>query len=199
LKVAKKAAGILRDKLSCDTILTRNNDVFVPLEERTAIANASNADLFISIHVNAAPSPDISRVETFILSLATNKDEMRTAAFENATSSRSLSDLQAILMDLMQNTKINESTKLAEYIQEDMISGLSRKYGGITNHGVKKAPFIVLIGAQMPAILTEIAFLSNPKEAKRLQSDAYLHTVAEEIANGISRYIADLNMARFDL
>ena len=199
LKVAKKAAGILRDKLSCDTILTRNNDVFVPLEERTAIANASNADLFISIHVNAAPSPDISGVETFILSLATNKDEMRTAAFENATSSRSLSDLQAILMDLMQNTKINESTKLAEYIQDDILSGLSRKYGGITNHGVKKAPFIVLIGAQMPAILTEIAFISNPREAKRLRNDAYLHTVAEEIANGVSRYIADLNMARFNL
>ena len=199
LKVAKKTARILNSKLACDVILTRNRDVFIPLEERTAIANTSGADLFISIHVNAAPTCDVSGVETFILSLATNKDEMRTAAFENATSSRSLSDLQGILMDLMQNTKINESTKLAEYVQDDIISGLSRKYGGVKNHGIKKAPFIVLIGAQMPAILTEIGFISNPKDAKRLKSDAYLHTVAEQIASGVSRYIADLNLSRFNL
>lgn len=195
LRVAKKLAPIIRKKIGCEVILTRDRDVFVPLEERTAIANSREGDLFISIHVNAAPSRNTKGIETYVLDLATNKDAMRVAALENATSSRQLSDLQSILMDLIQNSNINESVKLAEYVQDSMVTGLNRQYRGVNNLGVKKAPFIVLIGAQMPAILTEIAFLSNPDEAKRLQSDKYLNSIADQISGGVSRYINTLNLA----
>lgn len=197
LRVAKKLAPIIRKKIGCEVILTRNRDVFIPLEERTAIANSREGDLFISIHVNAAPTKKVKGIETYVLDLATNTDAMRVAALENATSTRQLSDLQSILMDLIQNSKINESVKLAEYVQESMISGLNQQYRDINNLGVKKAPFIVLIGAQMPAILTEIAFLSNPVEAKRLRSDKYLGRVANQIAGGISQYVTNLNLASY--
>lgn len=197
LRVAKKLAPIIRKKIGCEVILTRDRDVFVPLEERTAIANSREGDLFISIHVNAAPSRNTKGIETYVLDLATNKDAMRVAALENATSTRQLSDLQSILMDLIQNSKINESVKLAEYVQDSMVTGLNRQYSGVNNLGVKKAPFIVLIGARMPAILTEIAFLSNPDEAERLQNDKYLNSIADQISGGVSRYITTLNLAGY--
>ncbi len=195
LKVAKLIAPQLREQLGCEVILTRDHDVFVPLEERTAIANSKEADLFVSIHVNSAPTPAAKGIETYVLDLATNTDAMRVAAQENATSTSQIGDLQSILLDLIQNTKINESAKLAELVQDSIVKGLNRTYPGVTDLGVKKAPFVVLIGAQMPAILTEIAFLSNPTEARRLQSDRYLAKVAEQITAGISNYASNLNLA----
>lgn len=197
LRVAKKLAPIIRNKIGCEVVLTRDRDVFVPLEERTAIANSREGDLFISIHVNSAPTKKAKGIETYVLDLATNKDAMRVAALENATSTRQLSDLQSILMDLIQNSNIKESVKLAEYVQGSMVAGLNRQYRDVNNLGVKKAPFIVLIGAQMPAILTEIAFLSNPVEAKRLRNDKYLGKVADQIAGGISQYVTNLNLAYY--
>jgi len=197
LKVAKKVAAKLRKELGYEVILTRDTDVFIPLEERTAIANSKDADLFISIHVNAAPSRNVNGIETYVLDLASNSEAMRIAALENATSTRQLSDLQKILMDLMQNSKINESVKLADFVQESMISGLSQKYRPVNDLGVKKAPFIVLIGAQMPAILTEIAFSSNPTEEKRLRTDQYLSSVADNIVGGVSQYVTNLNLAAY--
>ncbi len=197
LKVAKKIAAKLRSELGYEVILTRETDVFIPLEERTAIANSKEGDLFISIHVNAAPSRNVNGIETYVLDLATNKDAMRVAALENSTSAKQLSDLQKILMDLIQNSKINESVKLAEFVQDSMITGLSQQYRVVNNLGVKKAPFIVLIGAQMPAILTEIAFSSNPTEEKRLRSDQYLTSVADHIVGGVSQYVTNLNLAGY--
>lgn len=195
LKVARLIAPQLREQLGCEVILTRDRDVYVPLEERTAIANSKEADLFVSIHVNSAPTPAAKGIETYVLDLATNTDAMRVAAQENATSTSQIGDLQSILLDLIQNTKINESAKLAELVQDSIVKGLNRTYPGVTDLGVKKAPFVVLIGAQMPAILTEIAFLSNPTEARRLQSDRYLAKVAEQITAGISSYASNLNLA----
>ncbi len=195
LKVAKKMAKRLRENLNCEVVLTRNSDVFIPLEERTAIANSKEGDLFISVHVNAAPTSKAKGIETYVLDLATNKDAMRVAALENATSARQLSDLQSILMDLMNNTKIKESLKLAELVQDNMVNGLARKYKTVKNLGVKKAPFVVLIGAQMPAILTEIAFISNPEEEKRLRSEAYLNQVADHIATGVAGYVETMSLA----
>ena len=195
LDVALRVAKIIKEKLGCEVILTRDRDVFIPLEERTAIANAKEADLFLSIHVNAAPNHEARGVETYVLDLASNKDAMRLAAMENATSTKQISDLQSILLDLMQNSKINESLKLAGLVQEKMVSGLNKKFSDVPNLGVKKAPFVVLIGAQMPAILTEIAFLSNPEEAKRLKDETYLAGVANHISGGVAQYVESMNLA----
>ncbi|MHB8808535.1 MAG: N-acetylmuramoyl-L-alanine amidase family protein, partial [Desulfobulbaceae bacterium] len=188
LKVAKKAAAILEEAYNYEVILTRTKDHSLPLEERTAMANTSKADLFISIHVNAHPKPATSGVETFFLNLATNNEAMRVAARENATSSHNISDLQDILADLMQNSKIQESSILAESVQKKLSSGLGSRYA-TKDLGVKQAPFYVLIGAEMPAILAEISFISNKKEAERLRQDAYLSEVASQIAAGVAGYV----------
>lgn len=195
LDVALRVARILKEKIGCEVILTRDRDVFIPLEERTAMANAKEADLFLSIHVNAAPNHEARGIETYVLDLASNKDAMRLAAMENATSAKQISDLQSILLDLMQNSKINESLKLAGLVQEEMVSGLNKKFSAVTNLGVKKAPFVVLIGAQMPAILTEIAFLSNPEEERRLKDETYLAGVANHISGGVAQYVESLSLA----
>lgn len=195
LDVALRVAKILKEKIGCEVILTRDRDVFIPLEERTAIANAKEADLFLSIHVNAAPNHDAKGIETYVLDLTNNKDAMRLAALENATSAKQISDLQSILLDLMQNSKINESLKLAGLVQEEMVGGLNKKFSDVSNLGVKKAPFVVLIGAQMPAILTEIAFLSNPEEEKRLKNPAYLAEVANHISSGVTQYVESMSLA----
>lgn len=195
LDVALRVAKALREKPGYEVILTRDRDVFIPLEERTAIANAKEADLFLSIHVNAAPNHEARGIETYVLDLASNKDAMRLAAMENATSAKQISDLQSILLDLMQNSKINESLKLAGLVQEEMVSGLNKKFSAVSNLGVKKAPFVVLIGAQMPAILTEIAFLSNPEEEKRLKDEAYLAGVANHISGGVIQYVESVSLA----
>jgi N-acetylmuramoyl-L-alanine amidase len=190
LAVSKKLAHLLRTKLGCEVVLTRTTDVFIPLEERTAIANTEKGDLFISVHVNSAASPRLLGVETYILNLTNDEDSMRLAALENATSASKMSDLQNILADLLNNTKLDESTKLAEHVQTSMAHGLR-----IKDLGVKQAPFYVLIGAQMPAILSEITFLSNPAEAKRLRQDNYLTTIAEHISDGVNDYIRGSNLA----
>ena len=195
LAVGKKLAQELREKMHYDVILTRDRDVFIPLEERTAIANSKEGDLFVSIHVNAAPNQAAKGIETYVLDLASNKDAMRVAAQENASSAKNISDLQAILHDLMQNNKINESVKLAELVQNTMVEGVKRDFGQVNNLGVKKAPFIVLVGAQMPAILTEIAFSSNPQEEERLRDEHYLTLMAQQIAGGVAEYANSLNLA----
>lgn len=186
LKVAKKVAARLAARGEYEIIMTRDRDKFIPLEERTAIANSRRADLFVSIHANSAPNRKAHGVETYFLSLASSKDEMRAAARENASSSGQLSDLQAILQDLMQNSKIEESSRLAGMVQEQLYKGLQKYH--VADLGVKKAPFVVLIGARMPAILAEIGFISNAQEEKNLRSDRYLDAVAEQIVTGIMRY-----------
>ncbi len=198
LKVAKQVAIRLKEKLDCEVILTRKNDVFIPLEERTAIANTKEGDLFVSIHVNAAPSRKARGTETYILDLARSKSAMELAARENSSSTSQISDLQTILLDLIQNSKKSESIRLAEYVQDNMITGLKPSYK-VKDLGVKQAPFIVLLGAEMPAILTEIAFISNPKEAKLLKSDKFLSSVSDNLASGISNYVNELNLAYLNM
>ncbi len=192
LKVAKKVAAILERETTYKVILTRDSDIYIPLEERTAIANTREADLFVSIHANSAPNKKAKGVETYFLSLATTREEMRAAARENAASQSQLNDLQTILQDLMQNSKIEESAKLAGSVQSQLVNGLKGQYS-VKNLGVKKAPFIVLIGARMPAVLTEIAFLSNKEEERRLRDDRYLEAIARHIVGGVKHYAANLN------
>ncbi len=187
LEVSRKVAQILHNEHGYEVALTRSTDVFLPLEERTAIANTHNADLFLSVHVNAHPDKTIGGVETYYLNLATNAEAMRVAAVENATSTHNMSELQDILADLMQNSKINESSRLAQYVHANLINGL--KSYKIDDLGVKQAPFYVLLGAEMPAILAEISFITNPQEAKLLQDDSYLTKIAQTIAKGMVTYI----------
>ncbi len=189
LTVARETAARLRKKYHYKVILTRDRDVFLPLEERIAIANTKKADLFVSIHVNAHPAPAVRGIETFYLNLATNTEAMRVAARENATSTHNISDLQDILTDLMQNSKIQESARLAEYVQNSLVSGLDADKYKVKNLGVKQAPFYVLIGAEMPAVLTEISFISNPENAAHLRQSKYLRDIADQIADGIADYV----------
>ncbi len=188
LKISKKTAKILKAKYRYDVILTRTKDVYIPLEERIAIANTQNSDLFISIHINAHPDKTIGGIETYFLNLATNADAMRVAAIENATSTHNINELQSILTDLMKNSKIDESSRLAQFVQKKLVSGCGKKYR-LRDLGVKQAPFFVLIGAEMPAILAEISFITNPQEAKLLQDDEYLNKMAQQIAAGIAAYV----------
>ncbi len=190
LRVAKKLKKRLEKDLNCQVIITRNTDTFISLEERTAIANANNADLFISLHINAHNLAKIHGLETYFLNLSTNAEAMRVAARENSVSEHQLSDLQDILSDIMQNSKITESSKLANNVHNSILGGLKEKdFDNVKNLGVKQAPFYVLIGAEMPSILIEIAFISNHKDAKNLQDTNYITTIAEEISSGVQAYI----------
>jgi N-acetylmuramoyl-L-alanine amidase len=194
LKVGKSLAAHLREKLGATVILTRTDDSFMPLEERTAIANTNSADLFVSLHINAHPSPDIRGFETYFLNLTTNAEAMRVAARENATTTHQLSDLQDILSDIMRNSKINESSRLAERVHKSIDNGFSESHFALKDMGVKQAPFYVLIGAEMPAILIEIAFISNPDDAKLLGDEQFIVKLAGQISDGISQY-ANANVA----
>ena len=195
LKISEKVASRLKKDLGCQVIMTRKKDRFLPLTQRTAIANAKKADLFVSIHANAAPSRRASGVETYFLNFALDKEAMRVAARENATSTKSIGDLKNILNDIMKNTKVDESSRLAGYVQKEVVKNLRKKYGNVKSKGVKQAPFFVLIGARMPSVLVEVSFISNRKEEKRLKSDRYLDRVAEGIVNGIKSYISDTKLA----
>ncbi|MDA8162905.1 MAG: N-acetylmuramoyl-L-alanine amidase [Desulfobacteraceae bacterium] len=195
LRIARKVAERLKSELGCDVILTRHDDVFLPLEQRTAIANAKKADLFVSIHANAAPDPSTEGVETYFLNFAVDKDAMNVAARENATSSKRMGELHSILNNILKNTKVNESSRLAGFVQKDLIKELDSKFGDVKNLGVKQAPFFVLIGAQMPSILVETSFISNPEEEHLLREDRYVDRIADGIADGIRDYSKDITFA----
>jgi N-acetylmuramoyl-L-alanine amidase len=195
LKIAKKVASRLKKDLACQVILTRKKDRFLPLTQRTAIANARKADLFISIHANAAPSRRASGVETYFLNFALDEEAMRVAARENATSTKRIGDLKNILSDIMKNAKVDESSRLASYMQREIVKNLRKRYSHVKSKGVKQAPFFVLIGARMPSVLVEVSFISNRKEERRLKSDSYLDHVAEGIVKGIKSYISDIKLA----
>jgi N-acetylmuramoyl-L-alanine amidase len=193
LKLATTLAQKLRNRLNCEVLLTRTTDRKLTLEERTAIANTQRADLFISMHCNAAKSKKLSGIETYILNLATDEQAIAVAARENATSKKNISDLAYILNDLMKHAKIEESTRLANDVHKAMITGMKKKYTKIRDLGVKQAPFYVLLGARMPAILIESSFISNKTECKRLLTDAYRNDICNAIADGIEKYINATN------
>ena len=194
LDIAKRVREKLLHLTGCQALLTRSKDVFVPLEDRTAFANTHDADLFVSIHINAAPSPGLHGIETYFLNLASDEQSMRVAARENATTHRSISDLQNILNDLMLNSKINESNHLARTLQKNLLNQVRHSFQ-VQDLKVKQAPFYVLIGARMPAALIEVGFLTNPQEHQRLTSPAYRDQLAEGIAQGIAAYSKELKTA----
>ena len=186
LNFAMKLGGKLQAN-GFHVLYTRTTDVFIPLEKRTAMANAQKADLFLSLHCNANRSRTISGLETYSLNLAKSDAAVRIAARENAVDPRAISDLQFILTDLMVNSKIKESRDLASDVQTSTINRVRRKWS-VSNKGTREAPFYVLMGAKMPSVLVEIGYITNKTEAERLKSDAYLEYLANGIVEGIMAY-----------
>lgn len=195
LKLARMLADKIHKKLGLEVVLTRDTDVFLTLEERTAKANTEAADLFISIHGNAHKSASVHGIETYVLNIATDKEAMRVAARENATTTRNMSDLQMILSDLMLNSKIAESMRLGSSVHRSMVKTAKKKYKDVKDLGVKQAPFYVLIGANMPSILVEVGFMTNKTEEKRLKSKKYLENLTDGIVDGIKNYKESLQKA----
>lgn len=168
-------------------IYTRTTDVFLALEERTALANAKKADLFLSVHCNAHTDPSMSGLETYSLNLARTPDAVRVAARENSVSDKNISDLQMILTDLMLTSKIKESVDLAHGVHRRGLANIRRVWT-VADHGNREAPFYVLMGAKMPSALIEIGYITNKTEAARLNNDAYLRTLSRGIADGVQAY-----------
>jgi N-acetylmuramoyl-L-alanine amidase len=173
-------------------VLTRSTDVFVPLEERTAIANQKEADLFVSIHANASRNPTANGIETYYLNFAKSPHAEAVAARENAISPATLKDLQNLVKAITLNSKIDESRDLAASIQEGMVKGASEQHD-TPDRGVHTAPFYVLIGANMPAVLAEIAFVTHPEDEKRLDTPQYRETIARSLLSGLRSYLEALD------
>ncbi|HEY4743867.1 MAG TPA: N-acetylmuramoyl-L-alanine amidase [Desulfuromonadaceae bacterium] len=192
LAIGLKLRELLKDDLGLDVVMTRSTDVFIPLEERTAIANKVGADLFVSVHANAAANHSASGIETYYLNLAKTEKAAQLAAKENGTTLEKVSVLQAILFDLMANYKLNDSAHLAEEVQKALHKKVRARHGDVKNLGVKQGPFYVLVGAAMPSILVETAFLSNMQEESRLRDPAYQGLTAEGILEGVRGYITAL-------
>lgn len=192
LSIAKDAKKILEGRKKARVILTRDRDLFLPLETRAWIANSKDADLFVSIHANAHPNRSVHGVETYYLDNTTDRAAMRVAALENNTTNRRPDDLGRILIDLRCNSNAWESNALANTMQEALTEGLRKKgYGGSKDLGAKGSLFYVLIGAHMPSILVEVGFITNPSEEKRLRTPAYQKALAEGIAEGITDYLEE--------
>jgi N-acetylmuramoyl-L-alanine amidase len=192
LDVSQRLGKLLQTKLGAEVVYTREDDTFIPLETRTAIANQQQADLFISIHANSSPDADARGVETYYLNFTSAPDALDVAARENSVSEKSIHELQDLVKKITLRDKLDESREFATDVQKSLYSGLSAKSPAIRNRGVKKAPFIVLIGANMPSILAEISFVSNPVDAKRLQTEAYRQKIAESLYRGIAKYVSGL-------
>lgn len=192
LAIGTKLANKIRQELGIDVVMTRTTDVFIPLQERTSIANKVGADMFISIHANASPNKSTTGIESYYLNLAKTEKAAQLAAQENGTSLEKVSVLQAILFDLMANYKLNDSAHLADEVQKSLFKKVNSKFQGSRNLGVKQGPFFVLVGATMPSILVETAFLSNEMEESRLSDPQYQETTADGILKGIGSYIASL-------
>ena len=168
--------------------LTRSTDRFIPLEERTAIARKRKADIFISIHCNGARSKKAHGVETYILGFTDDQTSLQLAARENATTTKGLNELGSTLKQYILSAKKEESQQVAGYVQKSIIKNISGKYKYVNNKGVKKAPFVVLIGADVPSLLVEASFITNPREEKRLKSEAYIERIVNGIILGIKKY-----------
>ncbi|MDY6820454.1 MAG: N-acetylmuramoyl-L-alanine amidase [Deferribacterota bacterium] len=188
LDIALELKRLFEENTSIKVFLTRSTDVFIPLEERTAIANKKKADVFVSIHVNASKNRSANGVETYVLNVTDDKEALKVAAFENQASERSLSDLQSILKDILLNSKLEESKILAKYVQNDLVKEINEK-----SLGVKQAPFYVLVGATMPSILVETGFLSSKRTANKFRDISYRKKVAKGIYYGLLKYIKKYN------
>jgi N-acetylmuramoyl-L-alanine amidase len=188
LDVALRLEKLLKKEKNVEVVLTRRGNTFVPLEERTAIANKSGADLFLSIHANASSVPTARGVETYFLNFAPNPEAEAIAARENAGSSRSMRHLPDLVQAIALNNKLDESRDFAAMVQSTLYQRLRRVNRHVRNLGVKQAPFMVLVGASMPSVLAEIAFMTNTQEAALLKTEKYRQQIADALFAGVMRY-----------
>src|SRR6202051_3008988 len=193
LEGSRRLGKLLETRLGAQVVYTRKNDTFIPLETRTAIANQARADLFISIHANSTHDEDARGVETYYLNFTSSPEALEVAARENAVSEKSIYELQDLVKKIALKEKIEESREFAWDVQQSLHSGLALKNPAIRNRGVKKAPFIVLIGANMPSILAVISFVSNPVDEHRLVTSEYRQRIAESLYRGIAKYVNGLS------
>lgn len=191
LEISKYLYEYLKADPELNIHLTRDKDIFIPLEERTAIANKLKADIFISIHANAAKNKAASGLETFVFNVTNDRAALEVAALENQATTKSISDLQGILKDILKYSKLEESVSLAGSVQGNLVKNVNASQK--QNLGVKQAPFYVLVGATMPAILVETGFISNTEDASKLKSSAYRKKVAKGIYEGLKEYISKYN------
>jgi N-acetylmuramoyl-L-alanine amidase len=194
LDVAVRLGKIIQQRLpGAEVVYTRSDDTFIPLEERTRIANESKADLFISIHANSSHDHAARGIETYYLNLKGSPDAMEVAARENATAQESIHDLEDIVKKIARSEKIDESREFAADIQESLARRIQKLNKTVKDRGVRKAPFVVLVGADMPSILTEISFLSNPADEQLLKKAEHRQRVAEGLYQGMANYLQSLN------
>ena len=196
LDIASRVRALLEKVPSMEVRMTRDSDVFVPLEQRTAIANREGADLFLSIHANASPNSRARGVETYFLNFASNPEAEAVAARENSTSGKTMRSLPDIVRAIALNNKIDESRDFADAVQKSMIRKLSARNAHVRDLGVKQAPFVVLIGAGMPSVLAEISFLTNKQDAQLLKTTAYRQQIAEALYEAVLRYQGSLKKMR---
>jgi N-acetylmuramoyl-L-alanine amidase len=188
LDVASRLEKLLRKDPSFDVVMTRKTDVFIPLEERTAMANRAGADLFLSIHANASRNHAARGVETYFLNFASNPEAEAVAARENAASGRSMHQLGDIVKAIALNNKLDESRELASLVQTSLSRRLRADDEEVRDLGVKQAPFVVLIGAGMPSVLAEISFISNARDAQLLRTGAHRQKIAEALYDAVAKY-----------
>jgi N-acetylmuramoyl-L-alanine amidase len=194
LDVALRLGKIIHQRLpGAEVVFTRSDDTFIPLEERTRIANESKADLFISIHANSSHDHAARGIETYYLNLKGSPDAMEVASRENATAQESIHDLEDIVKKIARSEKIDESREFAADIQESLAKRIQKLNKTVKDRGVRKAPFVVLVGADMPSILTEISFLSNPADERLLKNPEHRQRVAEGLYQGVANYLQSLN------
>jgi N-acetylmuramoyl-L-alanine amidase len=196
LDVALRLGKLLHDRLGAEIVYTRDDDTFVPLETRTAIANKAQADLFISVHANSSQDPDVKGVEVYYLNFTSDPEAMTVASRENAVSTESVHELSDLVKKIALKDKIDESKELAADVDASLYAGLRKGNPELKNRGVKKAPFVVLIGANMPSILAEISFVTNPESAEKLETPEYRERVAESLYRGIAQYAQGINGGR---
>jgi len=196
LDVALRVGKLLHQRLGAEIVYTRSDDTFIPLETRTAIANKAQADLFLSIHANSSSEPEARGVETYYLNFTSDPNALDVAARENAVSTQSVHQLSDLVRKITLKDKIDESREFAADVDAGLYSGLKAGNPGLKDRGVKKAPFVVLIGAQMPSILAEISFLTNPEDADELRQGSYRQRIAEALDSGVERYLRGLSGTR---
>jgi N-acetylmuramoyl-L-alanine amidase len=189
LDIAKRLKELIENSLGAEVVMTREDDTFVALENRTAVANQQQADLFISIHANSSSSPSVRGVETYFLNLTSSREALETASRENASSDRSIHDLQDIVKKIMLQDKMDESRELAQHIDRS----LALRKGAGMDRGVKQAPFLVLIGANMPSVLAEVCFISNPQDEKLLKLPENRQAIADSLFEGVKSYAESLS------
>lgn len=200
LDVALRLGKIIQQRLpGADIVYTRSDDTFIPLEERTNVANQAKADLFISIHANSSQDHGARGVETYYLNMKGSAEAMEVATRENASSEQGIHDLEDLVKKIARNEKIDESKEFAEDIQDSLAKRMQKASRSVKNRGVRKAPFVVLIGADMPSILTEISFLSNPSDEKLLKQPEYRQRVAEGLYQGVASYLQSMNSVTLNL